>query len=403
MFLTHLSLTHFRGFTRLDVDIPRRYLLLAGANAQGKTSVLEAIYYLATFTSFNAQSDRQLVSFSALNEPLAVARLVADYQRNEHAHRLEARIIIEALNGSSRLRKEILVDGVKRTVHEALGKFNTVIFLPQMARIFEGGPDERRRYLNLMISQAVPGYAQILSEYSQILSQRNALLKQLGEKGGGFDQLCYWDEMLAQRGSALIHTRIAAISELEQLAARIHHRLTHSTEILRLDYQPGYDPVPRPNGQISLPLKSPVQRLGIECEKIYKGMLGRLQDVRNEEVQRGVTSIGPHRDEVRILGNGIDMCDYGSRGQTRTALLALKLAEVFWLKEKTGDWPVLLLDEIMAELDLQRRFDLLDELAGCEQVLLTTTDTHLFAQDFVDQSTIWHVEEGQIKQPTTSD
>jgi DNA replication and repair protein RecF len=294
------------------------------------------------------------------------------------------------------LRKEILVDGVKRTVHEALGNFNAVIFLPQMARVIEGGPDERRRYLNLLISQATPGYSQSLSEYSQLLTQRNALLKQLWEKGGDRDQLCYWDEMLAQRGSNLIHNRIAAVFELEQLATRIHHRLTHAAEILRLDYQPGYDPLFRGDSQIALPMKSPVQRSGISIDQIRKGMIEHLKTLRNEEIQRGVTTIGPHRDEVRLLSNGIDLSDFGSRGQARTALLALKLAEVLWLKEKTGDWPVLLLDEIMAELDSQRRTDLLDALADCEQVLLTTTDIHLFVEDFIRQANVWHVEEGRI-------
>jgi DNA replication and repair protein RecF len=396
MYLTHLSLTNIRAFTRLDVDFPKRYLLLKGSNAQGKTTVLEAIYFLATFTSFHAQNDRQLVSFTAADGPLAVGRMVADYQRADQAHRLEARLILERANGISRLRKEILVDGVKRTVHEALGNFNAVIFLPQMARVIEGGPDERRRYLNLLISQATPGYSQSLSEYSQLLTQRNALLKQLWEKGGDRDQLCYWDEMLAQRGSNLIHNRIAAVFELEQLATRIHHRLTHAAEILRLDYQPGYDPLFRGDSQIALPMKSPVQRSGISIDQIRKGMIEHLKTMRNEEIQRGVTTIGPHRDEVRLLSNGIDLSDFGSRGQARTALLALKLAEVLWLKEKTGDWPVLLLDEIMAELDSQRRTDLLDALADCEQVLLTTTDIHLFVEDFIRQANVWHVEEGRI-------
>lgn len=398
MYLTHLSLTNFRAFTRLDMDVPRRLLLLEGDNAQGKTSLLEAVYYLATFTSFQAQNDRQLINFEASGEPLAVTRTVADYQRNGSSHRIETRVILDAsgTNGS-RLRKEILIDGVKRPVHEALGNFNAVIFLPHMTRIIEDGPEERRRYLNLALSQAVPGYALALSEYNQALSQRNALLKQLAERSGGdADQLSYWDELLAQRGAGLIYARIQAIEELEQQAARIHRRLTHSSEILRMVYQPAYDPLPKQEGQYALPIQTPAYRTGISRDQIQQGFMKKLMASRAEEIARGVTTIGPHRDEVRFLANGIDLGDFGSRGQVRTALLALKLAEVGWLKERTGQWPVLLLDEILAELDMQRRADLQEYLRECEQVLMTTTDLKLFSPEFVGASTVWKIQAGCV-------
>ncbi|MCX8026021.1 MAG: AAA family ATPase, partial [Thermanaerothrix sp.] len=185
MILTHLSLTNFRAFARLDVDIPHPTLLIVGENAQGKTTLLEAVYYLATLSSFHTESDRQLINFLAAREPLAVARIVAEFVRGATTHRLEVRLIQDnaTLNGN-RLRREILVDGVKRTAREALGHFNAVLFLPQMTNIIEGAPEERRRYLNMALSQVMPGYAQALSDYAQVLSQRNALLKQLAERGG---------------------------------------------------------------------------------------------------------------------------------------------------------------------------------------------------------------------------
>lgn len=397
MRLTHLSLTNFRAFTRLDMDLPGRILLLVGDNAQGKTSLLEAVYYLATFSSFHAQNDRQLINFIAGQSAQAVTRLVADYQYGAHPHRLEVRLIQDAVGANgTRLRKEILVDGVKRSANEALGKFTAVILLPQMTRILEGGPEERRRYLNLAISQSIPGYAQAFSDYTQAISQRNALLKQLNERGGDPAQLTYWDEMIASRGAVLIFNRIHAIDELERLAARAHDRLTHGAEVLRLAYHPSYDPLPTPEGQYTLPMQTAPQRTGLSVEKIRQGFLQRLAEVRAEEIMRGVTTIGPHRDEIRFLGNGIDLGDFGSRGQVRTTLLSLKLAEVDWLKEKTGHWPVLLLDETLAELDLQRRADLLDYLSACEQALLTTTDLHLFSDDFIAQSRVCRVESGII-------
>ena len=399
MYLTHLSLTNFRAFTRLDMDVPRRILLLAGDNAQGKTSLLEAIYFLATFSSILTDSDRQLINFSVLNEPLVFSRLAAEFVRGGQPHRLEARLILDpGGNGGSRMRKEILVDGVKRSVQEAMGSFTAVIFLPQMMRILEGGPEDRRRYLNLALSQAVPGYAQALRDYEQALSQRNALLKQLLERGGDQEQLAYWDDLLAQKGSLLIHTRIAAIQELEKLSTRKHHHLTHSKEVLRLVYQPAYDPLPHPDNQYTLPLDTPVQRSSFTREQIRQGFVQRLQGLRREEIARGVTTIGPHRDEVRILSNKIDLGDYGSRGQARTALLALKLAEVSWLKEKTGHYPVLLLDETLVELDIQRRADLLAGLGDCEQALLTTTDLKLFTPEFVQANVVWHVAGGRVEE-----
>lgn len=406
MYLTHLSLTNFRAFTRLDMEVPRRTLLLVGDNAQGKTSILEAIYYLATFSSFHAQNDRQLMNFIASRDPLAVTRLVAEFHTatisSSRQRRLEVRLILDSsgATGSSRLRKEILLDGVRRTSYEAIGAFTSVIFQPQITRILEGGPEDRRRYLNLALSQSVPGYSKALSDYNQALTQRNALLKLLYERGGDANQLTTWDGVLAEHGAFLIHQRIAAVQELEQLAARIHYRLTNSSEILRMVYQPSFDPLPRAEGQFALPLQTSVNRAGYSQERIRQGFENRLAEVRREEIARGVTTIGPHRDDLRLLSNDIDLGEYGSRGQIRTALLALKLAEVTWIKNRTGDWPVLLLDEILAELDAQRRADLQGFLNEYEQTLLTTTDLSLFEPAFIDQGTVWQVEQGMVSVPS---
>lgn len=399
MHLTHLSLTDYRAFTRLDMDVPRRVLVLVGANAQGKTSVLEAIYYLATFSSFHTHTDRQLIHFLACERTPAVGRIVGQFQRADRLHRLEVRLILENGGGGGRFRREILLDGVKRSATDVLGTFTAVIFLPQMTRIVEGEPEERRRYLNLALSQAVPGYALALNEYEKALAQRNALLRQLSERGGDAEQLRTWDELLAERGALIIQARIAAVQELERLAARLHHRLTHSQEVLRVAYQPAYDPLPQPEGQYALPLQTNVQRGSFSREEIQRGFLKRLEALHGEEIARGVTTCGPHRDELRFFSNGVDLGDFGSRGQVRTALMSLKLAELGWLKERTGHWPVLLLDEILAELDLQRRADLLETLGECEQAVLTTTDLNLFQGDFVKHTTLWQVVNGRVEIP----
>ncbi len=397
MYLTHLALTNFRLFSRLDMEIPRRVLLLQGANAQGKTSLLEAIYYLATFTSFHAQSDRQLVNFIASREALAVTRLVGTYQRGEKLHKLEVRLIQDSNgNGGARLRKEILLDGVKTPANQLVGHFSAVIFLPQMTRIIEEGPDERRRYLNLAAAQGDPFFTQTLADYNNAVTQRNALLKMLCERGGDASQLDYWDGIVTNRGAHILHARIAAIREIDQIAARIHDKLTGGTEVLRLIYQPSYDPLPRPQGQFALPIQTPVNRDNFSLDQLEQGFLNQLQKVRSEEIARGVTTIGPHRDEMRIQANGIDLTDYGSRGQIRTALLSLKLAEVEWIKQRTTQWPVLLLDEIMAELDLQRRTFLMNYLRDAEQTMMTTADVHLFPPDFADACEKWTITAGTV-------
>jgi DNA replication and repair protein RecF len=392
--LKHLSLTNFRNFTRLDIDVPRRSVLLVGDNAQGKTSVLEAIYFLAALTSFQTNADRQMVNFLEARNTPAVSRIVGEYVRGNRTHKLEVRLILEpsGVNGQ-RLRKEILLDGVKKQTSDAIGKFNAVVFVPQMSQIIEGGPDERRRYLNLALAQAVPAYAGILSDYTKALEQRNALLKSLAERGGNADQLEVWDETLARFGAQIIQWRIAAVQELEKQAAQIHLELTRGDEVLRLAYEPSFDPLPK----IALKLDAPVDRSSVELKDIQRGFLDRLRGLRSEEIVRGVTTIGPHRDELRFLANKIDLGDYGSRGQIRTALLSLKLAEVAWIKSRTTQWPVILLDEVMAELALNRRADLLKYLGEAEQSLLTATDLHMFTPGFVEEAKVWRVKNGKVE------
>jgi DNA replication and repair protein RecF len=302
--------------------------------------------------------------------------------------------------GSARLRKEIRLDGVQRKAGETVGAFNAVLFLPHMLRIVEGSPEDRRRYLNLAMGQVSSHFTADLTEYNRLLAQRNALLKGLGERGGDPSQLTFWDEKLAQVGGRLVHARIHAIRELERLARRIHLELTRNQEVLSFEYLPAFDPLPPDeslaNGQFSFNFKTPVDRSGKSLKDIQRTFLERLDQLHSQEIQRGVTTIGPHRDELRFYSNGIDLGTYGSRGQGRTAVLSLKLAEASWMKEKTGQKPVLLLDEVLAELDPQRRQDLLQRLRESDQALLTTTDLDAFPEEFVAQSSLRRVSNGQV-------
>jgi len=409
MELNHLDLINFRNFSRLEIDVPGGLVLLVGGNAQGKTSLLEAIFYMATFVSFQTANDRQLINFLVNKEPHTAARIAADIRYrsvstssgiSDRTHHMEVKIIrgMNNSNGVSRLRKEIFFDGVKKKMSAALGNFNAVLFLPQMLRVIEGSPEERRRYLNMAMSQAIPNYAKMLIEYRRIVTQRNALLKQIGNRGGDIGQLSYWDEKLASTGAKLIHDRIRTIQELERIAANIHRDLSGDQEVLRLSYQPAFDPLEKDKFQYSLSLDNSLDRSGISLDELKNGFKRALSKIRAEEISRGVTTIGPHRDELRFLSNGIDLGLYGSRGQARTAVLAMKLAEVDWIKGKTGQWPVLLLDEVLAELDPVRRADLLARIMENEQALLTTTDLEMFSPSFVKQVQVWHIQGGRISE-----
>jgi len=398
MLLQHLSLTNVRNFIRLETEVLPGTTLIIGANAQGKTSLLEAIYYLARASSPHAQNDRQLINFLALREPTPFARLVAEFRRADRPQRVEIRLVLDPGNSSMepRLHREVLLNGIRRRVSDLAGALHAVLFLPQDLRVLEGPPSERRQHLDSSLAQADAAYAEALSEYAKVLAQRNALLKQLGEQGNQTSQLSFWDEELAEHGATLIRSRALALAEQDRLAAPIHHDLTRGRETLHLEYLPSYDPLP-PTAQLGLPLQAAPDRTVISRQSIRDGLLHALEEQRPEDLARGSTSLGPHRDDFRFTSNGIDLRAYGSRGQNRTALLALKLAEVEWLHQRTSEWPVLLLDEVLAELDGQRRQDLLQRVTTLPQAVVTTADPGMFDEEFRRRATEWEVAAGALR------
>jgi DNA replication and repair protein RecF len=396
MLLNHLSLTNFRNFARLELDIPTGATILVGANAQGKTSLLEAIYYLTGASSAHATSDRQLINFLAQEQPQAFARLVAEVEAHNRLQRIEIRLTLENLAGEFRPRKEILINGLRKRMRELAGTFNAVLFLPQDMEIVEGSPSNRRRYLDSTLVQADPAYAASLSDYSKVVSQRNALLKNLQDRRNNNSQLDFWDEQLSDLGATLIRARALALHELERLAAPIQEQLTQAKEDLQVRYLPSYDPISTPEGQLNLPIDSRLDRTTIGREDVRQGFLTALGANREEELARGVTTIGPHRDDFSLLSQGIDLRLYGSRGQNRTAMLALKLAEIQWLEERTGEMPILLLDEVLAELDAARRADLLARIQPARQAILTAADLSMFTDAFQQAASLWTVHAGTI-------
>jgi DNA replication and repair protein RecF len=398
MLLSHLSLTNFRNFVRLEADRPRGSTILVGANAQGKTSLLESIYYLAGASSPHASSDRQLINFLAFQESTPFARIVAEFHQRERLQRIEIRILLEPIIpvGEMRLKKEILINGLKKRVSDLAGQFNVVMFLPQDMRIIEGPPEARRRSLDFTLSQADPTYAKTRQEYSKVLSQRNALLKQLQERNAAQDELTFWDERISDLGATLMQSRSVSIKELEEIVADIHNQLTRDGEHLQLIYQPSFIPGKQVENQLGLPMETTVDLSSFSWEKLRTGLRTALGDTKRQEIHRGMTLLGPHRDDIRFYANAIDLHHYGSRGQNRTAMLATKLAEAEWLRKRTGDWPVLLLDEVLAELDPDRREDLLSSLENVNQAILTAADLSMFTSKFKEQARIFHIAGGTI-------
>ncbi len=381
MRLTHLSLHNFRNYVRLDLDLPPGVTLLQGDNAQGKTNLLEAIYYLATSRSPHAGADRELVNWLTVEaEPLPYARLVGRVARGAGEVAIEITLTQQA-NHETRYRKQIRLNGVAKRAMDLLGQLNVVLFLPDDIALVSGSPSGRRRYLDATLCQIDPLYCRTLSRYNQIVTQRNALLRDLRERGGDPTQLAFWSERLVEHGSYLVSRRWRALVALDELAHGVHSQLTDGGERLHLCYVPSVE-MDRPG----------------DANDMARTFQAQVEDLRRREIAAGMTLVGPHRDEVRFLVNDMDAGVYGSRGQQRTAALALKLAEVDLMRTETGEYPVLLLDDVLSELDEHRRRFLMRTLDdGAEQAIITTTDLHTIPQTFLQRCQLWRVEMGRLQ------
>ena len=409
MRIRHLSLTNFRNYARLELTLPERPLLLHGPNAQGKTSLLEAVYLLATGSSPLTPLERQLIRWEAKAEGLPYARVWAEVAHRDRAQELE--IVLEnkpLANGTTRLQKTIRVDRARKRRTDLAGLLNVVLFMPQDVELVAGPPAGRRRYMDDTLCQADGDYCAALEQYTEALRQRNAALRHLRDEGGNPAQLAPFEETLARQGVIVANGRRELIAVLSQRAHHIHQRLTGGAEWLRLEYRPSFDPAAPPELKYQMglglqPYKGPPSELG--ADGLVAAFRQALLTRRGDEIARGMTLTGPHRDELRFVAGSpaqgtheVDMGDYGSRGQQRTAVLALKLAELAFLRERTGETPVLLLDEVLAELDTNRRHYLLAQVDSVELALLTATDPDMFSDEFRERAALWEVRGGIVKE-----
>lgn len=402
MRLTHLSLTNFRNYVRLELDFSKPVTLLQGGNAEGKTNLLEAIYYLATADSPHARADRELINWLANEDQMPFARLEAQVEGSDALR--EVSIVI--LKTADRLQKEIRINGVKRRVLDLIGQVKAVLFIPEDIDLIAGSPEARRHYLDTSICQIDRRYCRSLQVYNRVLSQRNSLLRRLREQAGDPQQLDFWDQRLTEEGSQLIGRRLEIVAELDRLVQDIHPHLTGGEERLRLLYRCSL-PLEGEEGlevyrQLPLEMtRPPGNIMGREAPsrlQIKAVFQHRLEAQREEEIERGMTLSGPHRDDLRFLVGGVDMCVYGSRGQQRTIAISLRLAEMELIRAETGEEPILLLDDVMSELDEERRRHLMDAVNREQQVIITTTNLDLFAPSFLDQATVWRIHGGRVEE-----
>jgi len=387
MYLKHLSLTNYRNYMRLEQDFPPRAILVQGDNAQGKTNLLEAIYYLATTRSPIIGADRHLLNWRVREEPMPFARLVGDVERSGTNDRIEITLLHEG-PGEGRLVRRIRVNGVDKRAVDLLGRLNVVLFLPQDIDLVAGPPALRRRYLDVTLCQVDPSYTRHLQRYNRVLMQRNSLLRRLRERRDDPAQLGYWDEQLARWGALVTARRLEAVRHLEETAAATQPELTGGAERLALRYEAS---LPLPQAELQ-PAGSPDE----PPTALVETALAALGRARPRDVAAAVTTVGPHRDELRFLVGGVDMGLLGSRGQQRTVALALKLAEARFMEQETGEAPVLLLDDVLSELDRARGQYLLQAVGAARQVIITTTDLAQFPQEFSERAVLWRVSQGEI-------
>ncbi|MHC5612685.1 MAG: DNA replication/repair protein RecF [Nostoc sp.] len=370
MYLKTLNLRQFRNYQDQKVEFTAAKTILVGNNAQGKSNLLEAVELLATLRSHRISRDRDLVQ-----EGEAIAQINATLERQTGVSDLTLTL---RRNG----RRSVALNGESiRRQMDFLGVLNAVQFSSLDLELVRGGPEGRRNWLDTLLIQLEPVYAHILQQYNHVLRQRNAFLKRHIETlhATSLDsELAVWDAQLATTGTRVIRRRDRAIQRLAPIATAWHASISGSTEILQIKYVP------------NIPLEDN------HPEQVEQAFLAKVQQRAIAEMHQGTTLVGPHRDEIELTINQTPARQYGSQGQQRTLVLALKLAELQLIEEVVKEPPLLLLDDVLAELDLSRQNQLLDAIQDRFQTLITTTHLGSFDSQWLKSSQILFVKAGEI-------
>ena len=362
MYLTHLSLRNFRSYRELELELVPGLLVFHGGNGQGKSNFLEAVYLLALTKSHRAESDREVIRLQALEES-PYTRIVGAVQRKDGS---EAKVQVDmalpppdtTLGLGARtgpFQKRIRVNGVPRLASTAVGTINAVLFSAEDINLVLGSPAGRRRFLDVLLSQIDRTYLRVLQEYQKVLVQRNHLLRRIGEGQARPQELLFWDGELCTKGARIVLDRGRALSDLASLAARAYRDLVRGDEELGMSYQPSAD-------------------LDVSAPDLVQRMQERLEALRPREVRLGQTLVGPHRDELKLLLDGLDVATYASRGQMRSVALALRLAEARLLARLQEEEPILLLDDVLSEMDTARQEQVLEAACQAQQAIMTVVE-----------------------------
>lgn len=386
MQLSHLSLTNFRNYARLELDFDSGVTVLQGDNAQGKTNLLESLHILATTKALRGVNDRELVNWVAREEPGGGARLAADVISVGTAARVEVGVSVQPAEGDApaSLARRYRINGVPRRAADVLGNLVVVLFSPADVDLVAGSPAVRRRYLDIAISQVDHRYLRSLQQYQRVLLQRNHLLRQIRDGRARSSQLEFWDLQLVEHGAYILAARLGLVAALNESIATTHSELVGRPERLALAYQ-------TTAGAASTTAD---ERLAMDA--LSAVLRQRLTDGREKERLAGASLYGPHRDDLRFTIDGVDVQIYGSRGQQRTVALAVKLAESATIARLIGVQPVLLLDDVMSELDPHRRRHVLDSIRPDQQVILTCTDLAPLDPAFVSRAVCLSVVDGRV-------
>jgi len=390
MHLSHLSLKDFRNFDQLDLTLGPGLFLFQGENAQGKTNLLEAVAMLATSNSFHASSDREIVNWHASDR---VTRLAASVEQHNEDVKIEIVIIdptqpekgssadgeIPIIAPNDRQRKRIKINSVPKRAIDLIGLVTVVLFSPNDLGLVDGSPEERRRFLDRGLCQMQPHYCQALQKYRKIVTQRSALLKRIRENQEDPRMLDFLDEKLTELATMITFERRRMVDSLNQHVDELQAIISGGREHLTIVYRPSF-------------LIEPAW----DTMKTLQNYRVQLLEARRKEIRQGVCLLGPHRDDLEFLVNGVNMLTYGSRGQQRTVALASKLGELAFMRTVTGEEPILLLDDVFSELDFSRREYLLRQVLRHEQVLITATDFASFPEEILAKAYQYRVVSGEV-------
>ncbi len=367
MYIKSLKLKSFRNYGNLEIDFSRNFNIIYGDNGQGKTNIIEAIFLCASGRSHRTSRDVDLIR---LQEPGSYIRLGLNKDRIE--------TLIEVLLKREEKKKIKINEIPAKKVGDLMGHLNAVIFSPEDLMIIKEGPSERRRFLDMTMSQLKPSYFYDLQQYSKILTQRNSLLKEAQHKRSLLDTMDIWNRNLAAVGAKIMKVRHEFIQRLSHYAADNQSRLTEGKENLMIRYAPS---VKIDNFQ--------------DSALIEKNFLRTLESSMEKELWKCTTLSGPQRDDFELFLNGTNLKLYGSQGQQRTAVLSLKISEINIMKEETGEYPVLLLDDVMSELDNHRQGYLFSNLENI-QTFITCTDKSFFEDKVPEDSKFFRISGGEV-------